>query len=207
VKYRSGAAFRQALEQRLLMRSRDRSTSLVRLRKAVVFDRLLVRLAIAARDRWVLKGALALDFRLGERSRTTKDMDLVPRDNEAAASSDFIAAQAVDLDDFFTFGIEKIGAPQVKRSKAWRSDTASGQSSAAGNSRKSWSTSDSQTRCGGSLKLFAGRTSGIRRYRANRSADLATRTTHCREGSRVHQNLRTRSQEAAAQKIWSILSW
>jgi hypothetical protein len=83
VKYRSGAAFRQALEQRLLTRSRDRGISLVRLRKAVVFDRLLVRLAIVAPSRWVLKGALALDFRLGERTRTTKDMDLVRRDNVA----------------------------------------------------------------------------------------------------------------------------
>ena len=111
MKYLSGAAFRQALEQRLLRRSRDSGTSLVRLRKAVVFDRLLVRLVIAAPGRWVLKGALALDFRLGERTRTTKDMDLVRGDNEAAATSDLIAAQAVDLDDFFTFDIEKISAP------------------------------------------------------------------------------------------------
>jgi hypothetical protein len=111
VKYRSGAAFRQALEQRLLTRSRDRGISLVRLRKAVVFDRFLVRLAIAAPGRWVLKGALALDFRLGERTRTTKEMDLVRRDNEAAATSDLIAAQVVDLDDFFTFDIEKVRAP------------------------------------------------------------------------------------------------
>jgi len=41
MKYKSGAAFRQALEQRLLNRSRATGTSLVRLRKAVVFDRLL----------------------------------------------------------------------------------------------------------------------------------------------------------------------
>jgi hypothetical protein len=40
MKYQSGAAFRRALEQRLLTRSRDRRISLVRLRKAVVFDRL-----------------------------------------------------------------------------------------------------------------------------------------------------------------------
>jgi hypothetical protein len=59
----------------------------------------------------VLKGALALDFRLGERTRTTKDMDLVRGDSEAAATSDLLAAQAVELDDFFTFDIEKIGAP------------------------------------------------------------------------------------------------
>lgn len=100
MKYRTGAAFRQALEQRLLMRSRDTGTSVVRLRKAVVFDRLLVRLAEVARDRWVLKGALALDFRLGERTRTTKDMDLVCRDDEVGVASALIAAQALELDDF-----------------------------------------------------------------------------------------------------------
>jgi hypothetical protein len=114
VKYRSGAAFRQALEQRLLDRSRDRHTSLVRLRKAVVFDRLLVRLAIAAPDRWVLKGALALDFRLGERTRTTKDMDLVRGDNEAAATSDLIAAQALDLDDFFVKQLMAVDAARLR---------------------------------------------------------------------------------------------
>jgi len=76
MKYKTGAAFRQALEQHLLDRSRASGSSLVRLRKAVVFDRLLARLALAAPRRWVLKGALALDFRLGSRTRTTKDMDL-----------------------------------------------------------------------------------------------------------------------------------
>lgn len=111
MKYQSGAAFRQALEPRLLTRSRDRGTSLVRLRKAVVFDRLLVRLAIAAPDRWVLKGALALDFRMGDRTRTTKDMDLYHRDDEKAATADLISAQAVEIDDYFTFDIEKVGAP------------------------------------------------------------------------------------------------
>ena len=95
MKYQSGAAFRQALEQRLLARSRETGTSLVRLRKAVVFDRLLARLTVAAPRRWVLKGALALDFRLRERTRTTKDMDLVCNDNETAATSDLIAAQTI----------------------------------------------------------------------------------------------------------------
>lgn len=111
MKYRTGAAFRQALEQRLLVRSRHSGTSLVRLRKAVVFDRLLVRLTDVARDRWVLKGALALDFRLGERTRTTKDMDLVCHDDEVAFTSALIAAQALEVDDFFSFAIEKVGAP------------------------------------------------------------------------------------------------
>jgi hypothetical protein len=74
MKYKSGAAFRQALEQHLLDRSRQSGSSLVRLRKAVVFDRLLARLALAAPRRWVLKGALALDFRLGARTSSLSDL-------------------------------------------------------------------------------------------------------------------------------------
>ena len=38
-------------------------------------------------------------------------MDLVRCDNEVAATSDLIAAQAVELDDFFAFDTEKVGAP------------------------------------------------------------------------------------------------
>ena len=107
MRYASAAAFRMALEQRLKDRSREKGSSLLRLRKTVVFDRLLARLIEVAPDRWILKGALALDFRLGARTRTTKDMDLARADDEEAATTDFIAAQAVDLGDHFTFVIEK----------------------------------------------------------------------------------------------------
>jgi hypothetical protein len=107
MRYVSAAAFRTALEQRLLNQSREAGTSLVRLRKTVVFDRLLARLMKVAPERWVLKGALALDFRLGARTRTTKDMDLARQDDEKAATADFISAQAVDLDDHFVFVIER----------------------------------------------------------------------------------------------------
>src|SRR6266545_1069113 len=107
MRYASAAAFRTALEQRLLKQSRETEASLVRLRKTVVFDRLLARLKEVAPERWILKGALALDFRLDPRTRTTKDMDLGRADDEEAATADFIAAQAVDLDDFFSFAIQK----------------------------------------------------------------------------------------------------
>lgn len=107
MRYASAGAFRMALEQRLKDRSRTTGESLVRLRKTVVFDRLLARLSEVARERWILKGALALDFRLGTRMRTTKDMDLARADDEEAATADFIAAQAVNLGDHFTFAIEK----------------------------------------------------------------------------------------------------
>lgn len=95
-----------ALEQRLRNASQA-GASLVRLRKAVVFDRLLARLMVVAPNHWVLKGALALDFRLGDRTRTTKDMDLAREDDEEAATADFIAAQAADVGDFFVFDIQK----------------------------------------------------------------------------------------------------
>lgn len=109
MKYKTATAFRAALEQRLLDRSRKSDTSLVRLRKAVVFDRLLARLVLVAPGRWILKGALALDFRMGERTRTTKDMDLVRQDDEESATADLIACQSVDLDDFFAFVVQKAG--------------------------------------------------------------------------------------------------
>lgn len=108
MRYTTAAAFRQALEQRLLSRSRETGVSLVRLRKTVVFDRLLARLLTAAPDRWVLKGALALDFRMGNRTRTTKDMDLVRRDDEGAATADLITAQHEDLGDFFAFSTQNV---------------------------------------------------------------------------------------------------
>jgi hypothetical protein len=95
------------LEARLQARSRESGTSLVRLRKAVVFDRLLARLVLVAPDRWVLKGALALDYRLGDRARTTKDVDLGRQDDEEAATADFLAAQAVDLRDHFVLVIQR----------------------------------------------------------------------------------------------------
>jgi predicted nucleotidyltransferase component of viral defense system len=106
MKYESAARFRQALEERLGNRSRATGASLVRLRKTIVFERLLARLTVAARGRWVLKGGLALDFRLKERSRNTKDMDLVRRDDEEAAVADMVEAVAVDLGDFFVFSLE-----------------------------------------------------------------------------------------------------
>jgi hypothetical protein len=76
----------------------------------MVFDRLLARLLVIAPERWVLKGAVALDFRLGEQARSTIDLDLYRTENEAAAMRDIIAAQSLDLGDFFTFAIQRTDA-------------------------------------------------------------------------------------------------
>jgi predicted nucleotidyltransferase component of viral defense system len=110
MKYSSAPPFRQALETRLRVVSRAGGQSLVRLRKEVVFDRLLARLVVVAPDRWILKGALALDYRFGDRARTTRDVDLAVAGDEGSATADLLAAQAADLDDFFGFAIERTGA-------------------------------------------------------------------------------------------------
>lgn len=109
MKYGSAAAFRSALEQRLKTHSEKSGLSLVRLRKAIVFDRLLARLLASAPTAWVIKGAVALDFRLGDVTRTTKDIDLVHRESLEAAEKELIAAQRVDVDDFFGISFERRG--------------------------------------------------------------------------------------------------
>ncbi len=107
MRYATAAAFRTALEQRLLTTAGEAGIPVTRLRKLVVFDRLMARLLVVARDRWVLKGAVALHFRLGARFRTTRDMDLARYDDEQAATADFFAAQGLDLSDYFQFDIRR----------------------------------------------------------------------------------------------------
>jgi len=107
MRYATAAAFRSALEAHIRQRSQQGGPSIMRLRKAIAFERLLARLLVVAPDRWILKGALALDFRLGSHARATMDMDLGRYDDADAATADLLAAQGRDLDDYFVFGIEQ----------------------------------------------------------------------------------------------------
>ena len=108
MKYATDAAFRAALEQRLqTIAEEHRHTSLMRLRKLVVFDRLMARLLVVAPDRWVVKGGVALDLRFGHRARTTKDLDLARQDNLEQAEADLIDTQAIDLGDYFIVAVER----------------------------------------------------------------------------------------------------
>ncbi len=90
----------------------------MRLRKRVAFERFLARLAIVDPQRWVLKGAFALDLRLGLRTRTTKDIDLAGADDEQIATANLIAAQAIDLHDHFSFDVTR--TPALDRAEAFR---------------------------------------------------------------------------------------
>ncbi len=105
MKYESGAAFRRALEDRLRRQSLQSGVPLVRLRKMIVFDRFLARLLHDQTDRWVVKGGLALQLRLGERARTTKDIDLLMLVQSQEVYPRLREAGAVDLADWFLFEV------------------------------------------------------------------------------------------------------
>lgn len=108
MKYQTPRAFRTALEKRLKTQAGADDMRLSKLRKIVTFDRLLARLLVVSPDKWILKGALALELRYDGDFRTTRDLDLGRYDNEAAATGDFLRAQTVDLGDYFTFNVEKL---------------------------------------------------------------------------------------------------
>ncbi len=110
MRYETAAAFRTALEERLRTHAKEHDVPIVRLRKIVTFDRLLARLVVASADRWVLKGAMALSYRYGDRTRTTMDLDLARQDDEETAQADLMSALRHDLHDFFVLSAERVGS-------------------------------------------------------------------------------------------------
>lgn len=107
MKYETPGALRMAVEGRLRETSKRTGLPMTRLRKAVVFERLLARLIRADAGRWVLKGAVALEFRTGGQTRATKDLDLAYDRAQKDALSTLRAASRQDLGDGFVFAVEK----------------------------------------------------------------------------------------------------
>lgn len=110
MRYETAKAFRTALEQRLKNEAQATGIALIRLRKRVAFERFLARLATSESSGWILKGAFALELRLGLRARTTKDIDLGRADDEEAATEHLEAATHIDLGDFFVFEVRRTPA-------------------------------------------------------------------------------------------------
>lgn len=102
MKYASAGAFRAALEVRLKARQSE-GVGISRLRKRVVFERLLARPHAVAPTGWCLKGGFALELRLGNRARTTKDIDIDWALDEQDATELLLDAVAHELDDRFAF--------------------------------------------------------------------------------------------------------
>lgn len=102
-KYKSPAAFKQALEQRL----RSASVSgfdFARRRQLLVFDRFLARVVQVMGDTAILKGGLVLELRL-DRARTTRDVDLRLAGSPEDVLERLQQAGRVDLGDFMAFEV------------------------------------------------------------------------------------------------------
>ena len=105
MRYLSGSAFRQALEERLRNQHLESGVPFNRLRKMIAFERFIARLTYTHPKFWVLKGGLALQLRLGERARTTKDMDLMHMADEKESHQVLRQAGDTNLDDWFLFEV------------------------------------------------------------------------------------------------------
>lgn len=101
--YQTPAAFRAALETRLNNAARAGGRPVGRARKLVAFSRLLARLEQHAAGQWVLKGGFALELRLADHARATRDIDLDWVTSLEVATETMIDAAALDLDDYFEF--------------------------------------------------------------------------------------------------------
>jgi len=110
VKYKTAAAFRHALEERLRQHTLESRRPLVRLRKLVAFDRFLARLAKKEPEAWIVKGGFALQLRLGDRARTTKDIDLsaTHRWTREQTAAHLRAVASLSVGDWFEF---EVGEP------------------------------------------------------------------------------------------------
>ena len=110
MKYKTAAAFRHALEERLRQESLSGGAPLARLRKMVAFDRFLARVIGKQPDAWIVKGGFALQLRLGERARTTKDIDVsaVNPWTHDQTIAHLRAAVSLELGDWFEF---EVGEP------------------------------------------------------------------------------------------------
>jgi hypothetical protein len=108
--YKTGAAFRTALEDRLGKIAMEEGVDLQRIRRQVSFDRLLARLGSAPETPWVLKGGYAMELRY-QKARATKDLDFTMRlTSKSAPENDQVLAllqeaAAADMEDFFIYRI------------------------------------------------------------------------------------------------------
>jgi predicted nucleotidyltransferase component of viral defense system len=92
--YATPGALRAALEARLMSQEATAVSDPDRRRRRVVFERLLVRLQHAMPGQWVLKGGMALEVRLGQRARTTRDLDLALR--QAVRDGDEVRERVIE---------------------------------------------------------------------------------------------------------------
>lgn len=112
--YQSASDFRQGLEDRLKIYSRDQKMDLQRVRRQIAFDRYLARISEYSNGDFLLKGGYAMEL-LFQNARATRDIDLISKKKITSEFSTTHIHQTlreictVDLGDFFEY---EISAPQ-----------------------------------------------------------------------------------------------
>jgi hypothetical protein len=86
---------------------------LVRLRKMVAFERFLARLITGRPDAWLLKGGLALQWRLGDRARTTQDLDMLLIGPQESLHATLMHAALLEMGDWFHYMVRQPSHPQA----------------------------------------------------------------------------------------------
>jgi hypothetical protein len=126
VTYDTAEALRTALETRIRRESAATGLSPDRLRRRVAFQRLVTRLQRAEPGRWVIKGGMAMELRLQDAARLTKDLDLGLREtdvNPGDLRDRLIEALGRDEDgDRFVFAVG-VPSPMMEDSEGqltWR---------------------------------------------------------------------------------------
>ncbi len=102
-RYETITAFESALRTKLHAIATKEST-FQELRKQVAFDRVLARLQAVAPDTWLLKGGVALEYRIA-RARATLDIDISTELTLDAMIDVLVNAVAANLDDYFQIAI------------------------------------------------------------------------------------------------------
>lgn len=114
--YKTAEDFRKSLEERLKGVAQTKDLELTRLRRIVAFERLLARLFQDKGAPWLLKGGYALELRLREKARATRDMDFaIPLPSlvyQGDAAKDQIHSMLTkealkNLGDWFQFRVEE----------------------------------------------------------------------------------------------------
>ena len=100
MKYASAAALDRAITDILVRQVGGDARRYQQLRREVAFERVLARLVAEDHEMWLLKGGVALDYRLRE-ARSTLDLDLSSNVDITAFQEKLVRATAIDLGDFF----------------------------------------------------------------------------------------------------------
>jgi hypothetical protein len=100
MKYASAAALDRAITDVLLRGVGGDAKRYEQLRREIAFERVLARLVAQDSEVWLLKGGMALDYRLRE-ARSTLDLDLSSKIRLSAFQDKLVRAMAIDLGDFF----------------------------------------------------------------------------------------------------------